>query len=256
MPGTQDPNGQNTAEEKQPEAVSTSTQTETEVSDLPEEASDRTREQFDKLKQHNKELSERLQALEKSQEQSVFDVLHPPVETKHLNQDQVGDIYSKLVDENGYIDQNLLIQTLKAAEDRARKAEENAFFTRQKVEQIEESAQVRRAHKLYPQLDPKSTEFDQNFYEAVKDRVVRQMMNGEKDLVRAATEIAKFYPFKKVEAPSTEALEKKNQQVRNIQATSGSKQGAATNTDYSELVRKTQAGDRQALMERLNRIGS
>lgn len=251
-----DQKGHDEVEEKQPEDLSTSNET---PEALPEDVSERTREQYQKLLQHNKELSEKVAKLEQQdqekQKESVFDMLHSQVSTPSLSEKQVDDIYTKLVDREGYIDQNLLIQTLREAENRAKKAEQEAAYTRQRVEQIEENAQVKQAHKLFPQLDPKSSTFDPNFYEAVKDRVVRQMMNGEKDLVKAAKEVNQY--FKSSEQPKDNSKqEKRQEQVEMIQATSGSRSQGTTSADYEDLIRRTQAGDQDALMERLRRLES
>lgn len=246
----------NVAEEKQPEELSASEQTQ-ETTELPSEASERTKEQFDKLKAHNRELADRLRRLEGSPEDSVFDSLRPqPTMPKlvlpNLTQNQVEDISTKLVDENGYIDQNLLVRTLKEANDRATKAETEARRTREDFERMQENEQVKRAHKLFPQLDPKSTDFDPKFYEQVKDKVISTMVkSGTKDLVQAANDVAEWYPLKKEPKESKET----EQQVRKIQANAPSQGVNKLPSNQDDLVRRTQMGDSSALMERLKRAG-
>lgn len=263
MPDVQE---QKTVEEKQPESMLNSNETHVdqkdEIGDLPEDASERTKEQFEKLKARNKELSEQLRQKEVANqtptETSVFDSLrppvNPPVQTKHLSQTQVTDIYAKLTDENGYIDTELLKQALLQAEERASRAEMEAKRTRDEFHKIQEDTQVRTAHKAFPQLDPKSSTFNQGFYNAVKNEMVSQMLRGEKDLVLAAQKVAEWFPLPKEESKQ-ETVEKKETQVKQIQAAGSPSGSPKANASQDDLVKRTLAGDDNALAERLRRAG-
>jgi len=254
-----DPNGQNVAaEEKQPEAVSTSEQTP--ENKLPDGASDRTREEFEKLTKHNKELAEENRRLKETKEVSALDSLKPPKpvapppakEYPFLDQGKQEDVYSKLVDENGYIDADLLKQTLKDANERARQAEARATRLEQQVSGVEESRQVKEAHSKYPALDPKSPNFDEKFYTAVRNELIGQMVQGTRDFVQAADNVASWYKPAGNERQDESA--QKEQQVRQIQATT-TKGEQKVSPDYMDLVKRTQRGDKSALMERLKRAG-
>lgn len=254
-----EPNGQNVvAEEKQPEAVSTSEKTAEEK--LPEGTSERTREEFEKLTQHNKELAEENRRLKERREASVIDSLkpQPPVapppakEYPFLDQGKQEDVYSKLVDENGYIDADLLRQALKEANDRAREAEARAKRLEQQVSGVEENRQVKEAHSKYPMLDPKNPNFDEKFYTAVRNELIGQMVQGNRDFVQAADNVASWY--KPVTNERQDQSAQKEQQVRQIQATT-TKGEQKVSPDYVDLVRRTQRGDSSALMERLKRAG-
>lgn len=251
-------NGQEVvAEQKQPEAVSTSEKTA--ESPLPEDTSARTKAEFEKLTQHNKELAEENRRLKETRENSVLDSLKPkpqaeaPQNYPFLAPGEKEDIYSKLVDENGYLDAELLRQTLKEANERAKLAEARATRLEQQVSSVEESRQVREAHSKYPMLDPKNPNFDERFYTAVRNELIGQMVQGEKDFVKAADNVAGWYKPVKPEEASEQAAQKE-QQVRQIQATT-TKGEVKMSSDYADLVRRTQRGDTAALMERLKRAG-
>lgn len=247
------------AEEKQPGAVSTSEKT-AEESKLPENTSERTREEFEKLTQHNKELAEENRRLKEVNETSVLDSLKPQPpkasfpakEYPFLAPSQQDDVYAKLVDENGYIDADLLKQTLKDANERAKQAEAKASRLEQQVSGVEESRQVKEAHSKYPMLDPKSPNFDERFYTAVRNELIGQMIQGNKDFVQAADNVASWYKPGGDERQEQSA--QKEQQVRQIQATT-TKGEQKVSEDYADLVQRTQRGDTAALMERLKRAG-
>lgn len=258
------PQGQDVvAEETQPASMPEAEQT-TEVSELPEDVSERTKEQFDKLKQHNADLQERLKALETSKpETSVFDAFKP-VETAKMPefsfpgipQNQVSETIADFVDKDGYLDEKVLKETLSNLQKQIKDAKEEAANARKSYEQKEESEQVRVTHNKYPQLDPKSPNFDRKFFERVKEKMIVQFVSGKPNFLEAADSVADDYPLKTVEKQDAQ---KKQDQVRQINAT-GSSSGrsaapAKTSYDDEELVRRTRAGDTSALMERLAKAG-
>lgn len=265
-----DPQGQTRVEEKQPASMpeADKTQNGAVVEDgLPEDASDRTKEQFEKLKQSNKELAERLRQLEtqpQANQVSVLDALKPqePVtpilpgvpQFPGFNPKQSADASEQLIDKEGYIDEKVLKGTLKNLQEQVKAAQEEAKRARLETEKIQESAQVRAAHKEFPILDPLHKDFDRNFYEAVKNNVVGQMLNGEKDLLKAAREVSKWYKIPEKQAPS----QSKEEQVRQIAATPTSTSRSSQSYSISneaDLVSQTRKGSREALLERLKRAG-
>jgi DNA-directed RNA polymerase specialized sigma54-like protein len=164
-----EPNGQEevveTQVEEKPQEEVTASDKPTEEG-LPEDVSERTRTEFEKLKAHNKELSEKLKSLE-PKPQSVFDSLRPqtPQAFGNLTPQQVGDISQKYTDGEGYLDENALSQALRDANERARRAEVAAQQTRDEFRQFEEKEQVRKTHSKFPQLDSNSDQFDPRFWE-------------------------------------------------------------------------------------------
>jgi hypothetical protein len=260
-----EPEGQQEiAEETQQSPMPSEEQTPEESEGLPENSSERTREQFEKLKKNNEELAEKVRQLEnRPQEESVLsslklsqDVDLPKVNFPDLSKQQVSSVVDKLVDENGYLDESLLKNSLKTLQDEVAQAREEARRTREDFERREENAQVKIAHNKYPQLDPKSSVFDPKFFNRVKEKMIVQIVNGQKDFVAAADAVAEDYPLKK---PDSSQTEKKEEQVRQINALgSSASRGSAPKTssnDEEDLIRRTRAGDRTALMERLQKAG-
>lgn len=269
MPNDQDGNIQ--VEEIQPSAIPTENQTTDEVVGLPTDVSARTKEQFDKLTEHNKQLAEENARLKAGAtpvtENSVFDSFRipesasvpTPVPTQFpgLTTNQVNDVLERLVDKDGYVDQKILVDTLKELRDKVTKAETETQRAKQEYERIQENEQVQRAHSKYPQLDPKSKSFDPNFFNAVKNELIGQMIQGNKDMTGAADKVASWYKTEIKSDQSQSEAQKKQDQVRQINAI-GSSTGRGSYTpssDEVDLVKRTRAGDQSALMERLKRAG-
>jgi len=261
------PQGQDIeVEETQPASMPEAEQTTEETSELPDDASERTREQFEKLRQHNASLSERLKALETpNPETSVFDTFRPQEQQTNavmpeftfpgIPQNQVNDVVADFIDKDGYIDDKILKSTLSDLQQQIKAAKEEAANVRKSYEKREENDQVRVTHNKYPQLDPKSPSFDRKFFERVKEKMIVQFVNGNRNFLEAADGVAEDYPLKTI--ANTDAQKKQNQ-VRQINATgSSTSRSTAPNSssDDDDLVRRTRAGDRSALMERLEKAG-
>lgn len=244
-------------EEKQPEAMLTSEETSKET-ELPEEVSERTRVEFEKLKQHNKELQEKLRQQEEQDiPESVYADLKPKEANKQLLQNFNANLpqneLDKLMDENGYIDPVLLKQTLENSQSQAQQALAEAKRMREEFENARETEQVKQAHKQFPMLDPKSTDFNPQFFDAVKNEMVSQMIRGQKDLVSAAAKVAGWFP---IQTTKKDDAEKKDLQAKqaNLTGTSLSRP-PAKESDDQELVKRMWKGDRNALLERLKKSG-
>lgn len=258
-----DTQGNNTAEEIQPSAIPTENKpADTEVSQLPDEASERTKVEFEKLKQHNADLKAELDVYKTKK--SVLDDLRPSTETvlpptPSLTQTKVEEIKSSLVDENGYVDVARLERALKDADERARKAEERALAVESRVQNSEEKIQVREVHKEFPNLDPHSESFDPKFYELVRLELIGQMMNGEQDMAKAAKKVASIYePKEDVSKAREEAVkEYKGKVEKRSQATeSNGGRGTSEPSEREELRKRTMEGDRNALFKRLQASGN
>lgn len=256
-----DPQGNIQVEEKQPPAIPTETKpAESDEPKLPDGVSERTKEEFEKLKAHNAQLKAENE-LYKSKT-SVLDEFKPPtevqVETPNLSTTQVAEIKSKFVDENGFVDVAALEKELTAAEERAKRAEETAKRIEKRIQDSEETVQVKKAHADFPQLDPHSDKFDPKFYKLVKLNLVDQMMNGKQDIVQAAQEVAELYHPVDVQQAKTEAVtEYKSKVSKRDQASEDvSASGKGAPTDLDELRQKTQAGDNDALFKRLQASGN
>lgn len=220
---------------------------------------ERTKQEFEKLKARNKELSEKLTQLEEQQvaKQSVLDELLPRAnDYGNLTPSQVSEIAEDLIDEQGYVDMSLLKKTLAEQNTRARKAEERADQAIAKVEKFEQNQQVSKAHELYPQLDPYSQKFDPRFYKAVKNELVEQMMNGKQDMIGAANAVTEwFYPKSQTQAQAPQESKKEVVTQREQTVSVGSNQPVSEDDEHDNLVEGTLKGDNTAIGERLMRSG-
>lgn len=227
---------------------------------LPDGVSERTSQEFDKLKAHNKELKDKLAQYEQPKQRgSVLDELRPQQQFSDLSQTQVDDIAQNFVDENGYVDVAALTKTLKEANDEAKRARVEAQQARELVMRYEETDQMKRAHQMFPELDPGSQSFDERFYELVKNELIGQMMRGEKDVVKAAQKTKDLYtskPTDDTKAKEEAVNEYKRKVTQREQATDqAGGRGQSDLVDHDELVRRTRKGDRDALNQRLKASG-
>jgi hypothetical protein len=268
----EDVGGQQEApEENQDEEMPTSEQTSTEEGEegaLPNEVSERTRKEFEKLKGTNKELSEKLRKYEGEETLgNVFDSLFTPQQKKqvpqqnlsHLNEVQVDNIATKFVDDDGTVDINALNQALVQANERAKQAEQQARLARQSVMQDREQREVAEAHAKHPWLDPKNPNFDRKGFELVRDRIVRNMVEGKhKPLVSIAEEVMEVYKPSDQSTAEKAVKDYKDSQVKKAQASSvqsGRGQPRETNP-LSDLRERTSRGDISAIEERIKALTS
>lgn len=244
---------------------------------LPEGVTERTRQQFEKLKAR---LAEAEAKAKPSQAQdfgdSVFDSFRPQqtesqplVDTNSygsLNQQQVDSITSQFVDADGNVDINGLNQALQLANQRAAQAEQRAAKVENRLERMEETQQVKEAHAVHPQLDPQSKDFDPNFFELVRDRLLRNMYEGKKQsLLEVANTLSKAYkPTSPVNLDKVKedavAQYKEKQESRNqgpIESGKGEDRNPLSNLD--ELRKQTRSENplraTPALDERLRAAG-
>lgn len=254
------------------EAVSTSEPEQKEEFSLPDDVQERTREQFEKLKAKNKELAEQLRAKE-TPKSSVLEELYPQENTSQyqptgnfqvgtfdsLSQKQVKDIQDDFtyVGDDGYkyIDQAKLSAALKEANERAEKAAKSAQIANDTVRRFEETQQVRETYQSFPQLNPNSTEYDQNFYNLVKGELMNQAMRGEKNLMKAAKTISESINAYRGQGTQQAQAQKVQTQKEQINATTSAHRGTYSSADIEELVRGTMLNRPGALAERLKRSG-
>lgn len=225
-----------------------------EAQDLPDNASDRTREEFEKLKKHNQELKEQLERQSRASTPSVLDSLNPSVPDakafNNLNQSQVESIQESFTtkgdDGYEYVDVKKLNEALRKADERAKRAEEQAKQAQQQFERFEEKQQTKVAYSEFPQLDPNSDKFDRKFYENVRDKLIAQAYRGEKDLLKAASEVKDLMG----EPKAKPEVDKKQTQKQVIASQTSARAG-----DWDNLVQATRKGQSGAIAERLRRSG-
>ncbi len=226
---------------------------------LPDGASERTKEEFEKLKEHNRELAAKLAAYETQEPKvSVIDSLRPPPgpSAPVSPQPQGSNIPPGFVDTEGNVDIALLNRTLAEANERARRAEAEARRSREDISRFEENRTTQEVHKAYPQVDPNSKTFDPRFYELVRNEMIGQLMKGQQDFMEACKKVSDLYqPADTGKAKEEAVKEYKDTEAKKeqINATGGGGKGKAG--PDPELVSKTHKGDRNALYERLQASG-
>ena len=228
--------------------------TETKPEELPQEASERTKQEFEKLKAKNKELAEKLARHEQEETNSLLDSLTKPVLDSNPPQGQVENIVQNLTDENGYIDEALLKKTLQESSQTANQAvqaaklaQESARKSEERISKYEQNEQVKKAYTEFPQADPENDNFDPRFVELVKNEMIGQAMNRVKpNFYEACKKWSSF--TQTVQQPNTEKVVAKEQ----INA-------GGTNTkpsvNHDSLVEGTRKGDHNSIAARLAASG-
>lgn len=252
MPASEEP-----AEEPQEDA---------QEDELPEDTKERTREQFEKLKAHNKQLADEIKQMKGSSQPipSVLDYLNPAPMPDGQNfappqqfyqqgtQPQQGDQPEpQLVDENGYVNADVLQKQLAQAELARKKAEEaerRAAEAESRISRFEQDAETKRLYEAYPELDPLNESFNQEAYNLVKNELTSQIVNtGKRDALQAAENMSKYF---RQQPPTNQRVIEQRKQVGNQGAT----QKRPPSTDFEELKLRSRH-DPDALFERLQRSG-
>lgn len=184
---------------------------------------ERTKEYIEKLKAENKRLKEQGQSSQPKK--SVLDMypdesLPDPIPQtnqniqmpqyqqgslqtpsaqnyENLNQNQVNSIMQGLIDSEGYIDPKALEQRLNAANEARQQANEalkKAQQLEKKIEQHEQTRETKALYKQFPQLNPDADNFNEKFYDSVRNEIFAQYMSGQKrDAIKAAEKYADVY---------------------------------------------------------------
>lgn len=244
--------------------------------ELPEDASERTKREFEKLKEHNKQLADKVSALESSAPRppsalETFLTGQIPVQTPvmpqaplapiqtSLPQGKVEQIKQELLDRDGYVNADELerrTRMAESAETRAREAEAKANQALERVARFEADAKKSQAKQLYqqfPELDPSNDNYSREFSEAIVDEMILQTVKtGVQDPFNAAQKLASR--FRK---PATPVAPTTAQQAR-AQATASPrgqvKPGSPSTIERDELRRQSMHDDK-AMMERIKRAG-
>lgn len=220
---------------------------------LPDGVKERTAQEFEKLKESNRVMAEKLKALEGSKPtpSSVLDELRPSAEAVQNTAPAAGN--QSLVDTEGYIDANLLNSTLNSSQKAAQEARSIALQTQQQIQRFQESQVVQAVHKDFPEIDPNSDQFDPSFYDYVKNDLIGQMMKGKEDL-RAAAEKARNTFGKKPEPEQRkETISSRGQ----ASAPTGTSKGTPDPVgEHASLVEGTYKGDKEAIYKRLQASGN
>lgn len=253
---------------------------------LPEAASQRTRDEFEKLKKNNRELKERLTSIEAQYGNSVYDTVDrvqtpvqqvvppvyqppiPPPDYSYLNQQQVNQIQSQFVSPDGSVDVDGFNRAIAAANQQSRSANDRAYIAEtearmasERIEKFEQSQQVKEAHVAHPELDPTNKEkFDPGFFKLVADRIlVNRQVGRNQDLMTIAGDIKQSYRSPNLEKIKEDAINQyKDSLAKRDQGPIEPGRGQPRNPQSeAQLRERTRRGgiDNPALDERLRRAG-
>lgn len=223
---------------------------------LPEDASERTQEQFEKLKTQNKRLKEELE--KKKQTESVFESMRPKpqpaLEPMGVQQQSLPEYIDP---DTGYIDVPKFNQALSQTRAEAQQA-------RQQVRQYIEDQQEREAYTAHPELNPQGESFNEKLYRDTKAHLLSSMIypkeyGGKSLTLREAADLAKgeageaiAEAEKRGAKEAVEGLSPKEQ--ASLEATGRSDRRTQASATLDELRIRTRYGDRGAVAERLKSI--
>ena len=222
--------------------------------ELPSEAKDRTKEQFEKLKQANQELKKQLEKAKPNR--SVLESMIPNINSQDVNlgyvPKQVAPKTDDLIDQEGYVNANVLDSRLKKAEEAERKAQEAL----NRVANYEINQQVKDLHREFPELDPNSPNFNADAYTLVQNELLNQLVStGNQDGLGAARKMSRY--FRPQESKPTDikqqAVESQKQAIISV-ANSGKGQRSVSNDEYEDLKKRSMT-DPKAMAERLKLAG-
>lgn len=249
-----------------------------------EEKKDRTTEQFEKLTKSNQELKE-----ERDKYKNLFEGLRPkevpqqvqqqytqPInqapnanQFANLSQGDINQVFQSMVDSEGYLDGNKLMQTLQDMNERAQRAESEARSARQAIEEERKERRVReeneatlKVYEKYPQLDPQNEQgFDSKFWEYVYNELAMKAKAGtmpsNTDYMKAADKVYEdFYQGKDMKSQEqAQKTQEQKTQINAVRPQSTVTKGYYEKTDQDALIENVRAGKRGALAEMLRRRG-
>jgi len=249
----EDKQAQEQAETTAPVMPTEEQTTEATESQIPDGVSERTAEQIEKLKAHNKQLKEQLDQVTAKPTQSVLESLRPADNFPNVSEAKAAELQEEIVDAQGYVDPSLLNQKLAEANRIAQQAIQTANQAQQQLRNFEETQITKELYKQYPQLNPNGDTFDPKFYRQVRNELVGQLTDGKnQDVFAAAKTVSDDSVTQvKVQVDEKEDISLKQQ----ASSTLGTSQGASSPVDHDWLVEETRKGNPDALAERLARGG-
>ncbi len=215
--------------------------------ELPEGTSERTREQFDKLKTQLREERSR-----KTNVQNVFEQLRPAQPA--VTQEQINSFVDPVT---GQVDINGLNTLIYSTHQRAARAE-------QTVQGWIEGQQEKEAYTSHPDLDPNNLKsFNRTLFNKTRAVLMDSMLNpqdynGKPLTVKEAGDLAKGVTSQAIDAAEKAGAQKAIESLTPKEQASLEATGRSDRRndvgDYDQLRQKTRKGDSQAIMERLRNI--
>lgn len=241
--------------------------------------SERTKEQIDKLTEHNAELKEErdkyinvLESIrpEPQPEPQTQPIIEVPKASEYdnLQQKDIDRVFAEMQGTDGFIDGAKLQTFLKDLDTRTRIAEERAAQAEAHAKRVEVSANekdvsvnVQALHAKYPQLNPESENFDVTFWELVRNDLIGQAIEGKEDVMAAADKwYDKLPSVSESQTDMTpEEQEEKNKATNAKTTINAIRPRSHSSVDYYKnekdevLAQKVRQGKRGALAEALRR---
>ena len=210
---------------------------------LPEEASERTKQEFEKLQEKLREERARREYLE-----VVFQSMQPQ------KQPEVAPVIDP---ETGLPNEQVLTDVQKQAYEANKRAER----AEQAVQGYLKEQEDRAVYAKYPELNPASDKHDKKLHAEVRSRLLDSMLNpndyGGKELsFMEAVEMVKGITPSAVEAAKKEGAEQAIKEIESkeqasLEATGTPGRRTELATDLEELRKRTRKGDINATIERL-----
>ena len=224
---------------------------------LPDEVSERTKEQFEKLKEKNKEMAQKLELLEKvNQPQepklSALERLRgtPPTQTQQTQPQPEAEVEDDeaLIDENGYLDEARLKSGLtksqlkaKEAEEKALKAQQQAEKAMRRVEEYEITSEKKRVHSAFPEIDPYSDKFVPELYDQVSKDMLWNLVNiGQEDFFGTTEKVVGQYRQKNAGAQQQQQEQQQQAERVKQEVQEPSRSGQVASTRREQLMREIQ----------------
>lgn len=215
---------------------------------LPDGASDRTRQNFEKLQEKLREERTRREYYE-----NVFNTLQTPQSDPNAVAPII-DPDTGLVNEQALTDLQIMAQQ---AQNQARKAEE-------KIQRYEQDQENREVYVSHPELNPTSKDFNNKIHVETRRILLDSMLNpndyGGKQLsfIEAANLVKQGSTLTAEEAKkqgAQEAIEQLTPKEQgSLEATGNSGRRSGVSTDMDTLVHQTRKGNLDALVERLRNV--
>lgn len=240
---------------------------------LPTGTSDRTAEQFDKLKDSNKRLYEANQLLQQElARKKQLEQQFKPVQTA-VPQEQQPKIEQFIetdpVTGEQFVNEARLKGAISEAQSRATRAEQAVQTYIQQQKQREEQKQTEEAYKAYPELNPRHEKHDAELTKRTRAFLIDSMVNpqdynGRPLTFKEAADVAKTQGgvTPKPAPVVTEEPKKEEAKEAKTQASAGSEGVSSTMTrsfsapdeELVKLQRETRMGDAWAIAKRLTRV--
>lgn len=177
----------------------------------------------------------------------------------NLNQGQIDDVVQSMIDKDGYLDGVKLSATLTELNARLQRAEQTAKKAELTQRDFEEKQVMREVHTAYPTLDPNGDAFDADFFDAVRNEMIGQMMEGHQDPMGAAKKWhEKLYNSNMTKEEKREQVQKEDAKraINAVGTRATTMTGYWENEKEEDLRASVRAGKEGALAELLRRRNS